>query len=80
MGFNFGNLALTEERIVVAQESFSVGLTMANDIAPTHALIAAFHYKLAFIQSQFENYDNALYVTMQVCFRVHLTSINLVSL
>ena len=62
MQFNFGNLSIAEKNIVEAQKAFNEGFELADRLAPTHALVAAFHFKLGFIQSLYENYENALYV------------------
>lgn len=62
MQFNFGNLSIAEKNIVEAQNAFNDGFALADKLAPTHALAAAFHFKLGFLQSLYENYKSALYV------------------
>ncbi|CCC12602.1 unnamed protein product [Sordaria macrospora k-hell] len=56
----YGNMALANSVFAQAMENFEEGYTMAMEHAPTHALTAAFQYKLGFIQFHHRRFDHAL--------------------
>lgn len=56
----YGNLEMSENDILKAQEAYLKGYEMGHEHAPTHALTAAFHYKLGQVQHILGNHRKAL--------------------